>query len=276
MRPFYWLFATALIAYLFVLSALYLGQRRLLYFPDRTRPELGPLARLGVREVSLRTEDRLTLYSWYLPPPGDAPVIVYFHGNGGHIGYRAERLRRFAEEGFGALLIEYRGYGGNPGTPSENGLYTDAQAAFEFLDGERIAADRRVLYGESLGSAVAVWLAARSSAAALILEAPFTSIAAVAQYHYPYVPAYRLATDRFDSLAKIGRVRAPLLLIHAEDDRVVPVRFGRTLYAAAPEPKEAWFTAQGGHDVGYYGGLDAAVAFVHRQLAGGMLDHAAK
>jgi len=276
MRTLYWLLATALIAYLFVLSALYFGQRRLLYFPDRSGPELGPLAQMGVREVSFRTEDRLALYSWYLPPPGDAPVIVYFHGNGGHIGYRAERLRRFAEEGFGALLVEYRGYGGNPGRPSEDGLYADAQAAFDFLDGEGIAADRRVLYGESLGSAVAVWLAARSPIAALILEAPFTSIAAVAQYHYPYVPAYRLATDRFDSLAEIGQVRAPILLIHAEDDRVVPVRFARALYAAAPEPKEAWFTPQGGHDVGYYGGLDAAVAFVHRGLNGGMFEHAAK
>ncbi len=197
------------------------------------------------------------------------PVIAYFHGNGGHIGYRFERLLRFAREGYGVLMPEYRGYGGNPGTPTEAGFYTDARAALAFLDREAVAPNRLVLYGESLGSGVAVELAAQRAIAALILEAPPTSVAEVAQCHFPYVPAARLVIDRFDSLSRIGRVRAPILILHGERDRVVPVRYGRALLDAAPEPKEGWFAPEAGHeDLARYGGLDAAVAFIERRVGG--------
>jgi uncharacterized protein len=267
---------TGVIAYMAILGSMYVGQRRLLFRPGRARPELGGLAGLGVREVHLQTADGLSLLSWYLPPSDDAPVVVYLHGNGGHIGYRGERLMRFATAGFGVLMVEYRGYGGNPGQPTEAGLAIDARAALAFLDAAGVAPRRRLLYGESLGSGVAVRLAAENEIGALILEAPFSSVAAVAQYHYPFVPAARLVQDRFDSLAVIGRVAAPILFLHAEDDRVVPIRFGRTLFAAAPEPKEAFFRPQGGHDAGRYGGIEAAIAFTRRRLGGAMLNHAAK
>jgi uncharacterized protein len=269
---------TGLVAYPAILGALYFGQRRLLYHPGRGRPQLGGLAHRGVREVRLHTADGLSLLSWYLPPPAGAPVVLYLHGNGGHIGYRAERMLHFAGAGFGVLMVEYRGYGGNPGRPTEDGLDADGRAALTFLEAEGITADRRVLYGESLGSGVAVRLAAAHDVAALILESPFTSIAEVAQYHYPFVPARRLTRDRFDALAVIGRVKAPILFLQAEDDRVVPVRFGRALYAAAPQPKEVWTTPQGGHNhVGGNGGIAATIAFVRRRLDGARtLGHAAQ
>jgi fermentation-respiration switch protein FrsA (DUF1100 family) len=261
-----WFVLVPLVAYLAVLSFLYLVQRQLLYFPDRWLPPVSALADLGVREVRLTTADGLTLVSWYVPPREGRPAIAYFHGNGGSIAHRIERLQRFAQEGYGVLLAEYRGYGGNPGSPSEAGLHADAAAALDFLAVEGIAGPRLVLFGESLGSAVAVAAAAEREVAALILESPFTSIAAVAQHHYPFVPVALLIRDRFDCFAPIGRVRAPILMLQGGNDRVVPARFGRALYDAAPEPKEAWFAADGGHeDLVRFGAIDAAIAFIERR-----------
>ena len=258
-----------MVAYAALVGGLYIFQRQLLYLPDRARPELFGLEQLGVREAMLETEDGLSLLSWYLPARPGRPVITYFHGNGGHIGYRAERLLSFAHEGFGVLMAEYRGYGGNPGTPSEAGFYTDGRAALAFLDREGVAPNRLVLYGESLGSGVAVALAVDHDIAALVLEAPFTSVAEVAQCHFPYVPASRMVVDRFDSLSRIGKVRAPILVLHGERDRVVPIRYGRALFDAAPEPKEGWFAPEAGHeDLARYGSLDVVVGFINRRLRG--------
>jgi len=268
-RVLYPLLGFGLVAYAALLGGLFFFQRQLLYFPDKTRPGLAGLEQLGVREVVLSTEDGLSLLSWYLPGRPGRPVILYFHGNGGHIGHRVERMLRFAREGYGVLMPEYRGYGSNPGTPTETGFNADARAALGFLGREGVAPNRLVLYGESLGSGVAVELATRRQVAGVILEAPFTSVAEVAQCHFPYVPAARLVIDRFDSLSRIGRVRAPILMLHGEHDRVVPVRFGRALFDAAPEPKEGWFVPQAGHeDLARYGGLDIVVAFIERRLGG--------
>jgi uncharacterized protein len=265
----YPLLGFGLAAYAALVGGLFLFQRQLLYFPDKTRPELAGLEQLGVREAVVSTEDGLSLLSWYLPSHSGRPIILYFHGNGGHVGYRVERLLRFAREGYGVLMPEYRGYGGNPGTPSESGFYADARAALAFLEREGVAPNRLVLYGESLGSGVAVELATQHDVAGLILEAPPTSVAEVAQHHFPYVPATRMVIDRFDSRSRIGRVRAPILVLHGERDRVVPIRYGRALFDAAPEPKEGWFVPEAGHeDLALYGGLDAAVAFIEQRLGG--------
>jgi fermentation-respiration switch protein FrsA (DUF1100 family) len=265
----YPLLGFGLVAYAALVGGLFFFQRQLLYFPDKTRPGLAGLEQLGVREAFLSTEDGLSLLSWYLPGRPGRPVILYFHGNGGHIGHRSQRMLRFAREGYAVLMPEYRGYGSNPGTPTESGFYADARAALDFLEREGVALNRLVLYGESLGSGVAVELATQQQVAGLILEAPFTSVAEVAQCHFPYVPAARLVIDRFDSRSRIGRVRAPILVLHGQRDRVVPVRFGRALFDAAPEPKEGWFVPQAGHeDLARYGGLDIVVAFIERRLGG--------
>jgi hypothetical protein len=261
----YALLGSALAVYGVLVGGLYVFQRHLLYFPDVARPELGDLAALGVREATLKTVDGLSLLSWYLPPHDGRPVIAYLHGNGGHIGYRTERLRRFARNGYGVLMAEYRGYGGNPGMPSELGLIADGAAALDFLGGEGIAPNRLVIYGESLGSGVAVPLAAQREVAGLILEAPFTSVAEVAQHHYSFIPASALVRDRFDSLARIGDVKAPILVLHGERDRVVPVRFGRALFDAAPEPKELWLAGEAGHEnLVRYGAFEAILGFLQR------------
>ncbi len=257
------------LCYLGMVAALFLGQRRLLYRPTRTRPALGELAALGVREIRLDTEDGLALLSWYLAPAAGRPVLAYFHGNGGHIGHRRERLRRFAEAGLGVLMLEYRGYGGNPGAPDEAGLYTDARAGLAFLAGAGVPPGQIVLWGESLGSAVAVRMAAERPVAAVVLESPFTSVAAVAACHYPYVPAAsRLVRDRFDAGAWIGRARAPILFLQGGRDRVIPPRYGRALREAATAPTELWFAPQGGHEtLAEHGALEAALDFIACRVA---------
>jgi uncharacterized protein len=260
-------FGGALAAYGGVVGGLFLFQRQLLYRPSRIRPVLADLANIGVHEIELTTADGLTLFSWYLPPRPRRPVITYFHGNGGHIGYRAERLRRFAGEGYGVLLAEYRGYAGNPGVSCEGGLFADGEAALDFLAGKGIEPADIVLWGESLGSGVAVYLAACREVGGVILEAPFTSVAAAAQRHYPFVPAAFLIRDRFDSLSRIDRVAAPLLILHGARDMVVPIRHGRALLAAATAPKEGWFSPAAGHEnLAQFGALEAAMSFIERWI----------
>lgn len=266
-------FGSAFAVYGGIVGGLYFGQRRLLYHPRTTRPVLGDLALLGVREIELRTTDGLCLLSWYLPPPAGRPVIVYFHGNGGNIGFRAERLRWFARAGYGLLLVEYRGYGGNPGRPSEQGLFADGEAALEFMAREGIGFDDLVLWGASLGSGVAVYLAALHRLGALVLEAPFTSVASCAQHRYPFLPAGLLVHDRFDSLSRIKRVTAPLLIMHGERDRVVPVWHGRALLGAATAPKEGWFVPTAGHEnLAEHGALDVAISFIERRVHRGIAE----
>jgi len=263
----FWLIGTPLVAYLAILLFMFAFQRQLLYFPDRAHPLLAGLPQLGVREVTLRTEDGLALLAWYLPPGEGRPAIAYLHGNGGNIAYRADRLMRLARDGYGVLMAEYRGYGGNPGSPSEAGLVADGVAALDYLRRQGLPDERLVLYGESLGSAVAVHLAAAQPVAALILESPFTSIAAVAQHHYPFVPARRLVWDRFDALAEIGRVTAPVLFLQGGRDAVVPIQFGRALFDAAAAPKERWFAPDAGHeDLFRFGAFDAVSDFIERYV----------
>ena len=259
-------------AYLVLLAALYVFQRNLLYMPDNRLP--GPAAS-GVpemREVRLKTADGLELISWYRAAASDRPTIVYFHGNGGNISTRAFRVDPYLDCGYGLLLVEYRGYGGNPGSPTEGGVYKDGRAAMAFIADEGVPAKNVALYGESFGSAVAVQIAAEHGRAsnavgALILEAPLSSVTDVAAYHYPLVPVRWLLKDRFASQDKIGDVAAPVFIIHGENDKVVPIRFGRSLFNAAKEPKERWWIPGGGHeDLHHFGLQPAVIDFLARHL----------
>ena len=188
-------------------------------------------------QIILNTEDGLALTAWYRVAQERKQTLVYLHGNGGHIGHRAGKVKAYLNAGYGLLLVGYRGYGGNPGTPTEENLIKDGEAGLRFLESTGVITDQVVLYGESLGTGVATALAQRKAVSALILEAPFTSIADVAQHHYFYLPARYLIKDRFDSGERIKRSKAPLLIIHGEKDRVVPWKFGRALFDLAPEPK---------------------------------------
>ena len=254
--------------YLALLALLFVMQRRLLFVPNTQRPDLADAA-LGpkMRPIEIATVDGLRLLAWYQPPAGNpGALMLYLHGNAGHIGNRSDRVRPYLEAGFGVLLAEYRGFGGNPGRPSEAGFYCDARAALDFLAQQGVAARRIVLYGESLGTGVAVQMAIEREYGALVLEAPYTSVAAVAQSRYWMFPVRSLVLDRFDSLSKIGRVRCPVFVMHGERDQVIPIRYGRELFLAAPEPKEAKWFAEGNHtNFDEFGGPAAVLEFLRRQ-----------
>ncbi|MBT5415925.1 MAG: alpha/beta hydrolase [Rhodospirillaceae bacterium] len=252
-----------------IVAGMYFGQRKLMYVAGDERPFRSAYGAEDAEAVSLRTADGLELLAWYWPALSeDGFTVVYLHGNAGHIGNRVEKARPYLAAGLGALLVEWRGYAGNPGSPTEEGFAADARAALAFLEGRGIRDGRMLLYGESIGSGPAVRLAVERAAenrtvGAVVLEAPFTSAAAVAQAHYPWLPAYWLVRDRHDSLAWIDRIGAPLLILHGALDRVVPARMGRALHEAALEPKRIRIWPEAGHnDLYEHGAAETVLDFL--------------
>ena len=246
--------------YAAVATVLFLTQRSLMYFPSTVMPSA---AGSGMASVAYETADGLTLQAWHAPAAAGRPTIVLFHGNAGHHGDRVWKVRFLRDAGYGVLLASYRGYGGNPGRPTEAGLTADGHAAMAWLNANGVPPERTVLYGESLGSGVACILASRYDVAAVILEAPFTSIADVARTRFPIFPVGLLVRDRFDNLSRVAGLQAPLLILHGERDATVPVRFGRRLYDAAGDPKRgAWFAQAEHTDLYEHGAADAVLEFL--------------
>ncbi len=263
------LIAVVIGLYTAFVGGLYLAQRELIYLPS------GPMntpAGSGVpemRPIRLTTEDGLTLTSWYRPAQPGQPTMVYFQGNGGNIAGRAFKVRPYLDAGFGMLLVGYRGYGGNPGKPNEQGLYADGRAQFEFLEGQGIRPESWVAYGESLGAGIAIQLAMewarKSSIGVIVLEAPFTSLGDVAAVHYPFVPARVLVKDRFESITKIAKVKAPVFIVNGDQDGVVPREQGKRLFQAALEPKEGHWIPGAGHNNLYdFGVSELVIAFIRK------------
>jgi pimeloyl-ACP methyl ester carboxylesterase len=178
-------FGSVLAVYGLLLGGMFVFQRSLLYFPPADRPVLGSVGGSGIEAVTVTTEDGLDLVHWYRPPvTPDGPVVAIFHGNAGHIGDRVPKYWPLLKAGFGVFFAEYRGYGGNPGSPTEEGLTADGHSVMSHLTAQGIAPERIVLYGESLGTGVAIKLAAEHPVAGLVLEAPPGAIAELAQAHY--------------------------------------------------------------------------------------------
>jgi fermentation-respiration switch protein FrsA (DUF1100 family) len=234
------LWLLSIVAVAFLLLALWAGQRQLMYFPFGGTPALDALGLDGVEAVTFDTADGLRLGGWFFPVINEAPstTVLVFNGNAGNRSYRVPLAAALRDHDFQVLLFDYRGYGGNPGSPTERGLALDARAARDYLlRRSDVNADRLVYLGESLGTAVAAELAAEHSPSALILRSPFTSMADVGQHHYWWLPVRLLIRDRYPTLDRIGMVRSPLLVIVGERDRVVPAAFSHRLYDAAPGPK---------------------------------------
>lgn len=219
----------------FVTLLLYIFQRRLIYFPAQQIVKLQDYQATDMSVVVLHTKDNLELTSWYKPAIDNQPTLLFLHGNAGHIGYRMPLVRQFIKAGFGVFLLEYRGYGENKGTPSELGLYEDGRAAIQFLYQKGIKSEQIALYGESLGTAVATKLAVEYPVCAVVLQAPFTSLASLSKYHYSWIMIK--PWDRFDSLERIKQIHAPLLVLHGKRDQVVPFDEGLRLFDQANEPK---------------------------------------
>ena len=228
---------------------MFIFQRSLLYQPSKEKLDPFFYSNTGLEKINFATSDGLVLNSLFRKPSANKKdTIVVFHGNAGHVGHRVEKFRSFLEEGYGLLLVEYRGYGENSGKPSEDGFYKDSLAALEFLSKQNISKNKTILYGESLGCGLAVKLSTQHSYNAIILEAPYTSIAEVASRHYWYLPAKLLVLDRFNIISIIKNIKSPLLVIHGEKDNVININFGKKVFKSAPEPKKAIFVKNAGHN----------------------------
>ena len=234
-----------------LLAAIWSQQRRLIYFPSPGPVPSAAQYLPGGRDVVLDTDDGIRLGAWYLPAAGGqrGPAVLVCNGNGGDRSGRALLAAGLSRLGLSVLLFDYRGYGGNPGNPSEDGLATDARAAQPWLAAQpEVDPDRIVYFGESLGAAVAIGLAMERPPAALVLRSPFTSLAEVGRVHYPWLPVGRLLIDRYPSIDRIGSLATPLMVIAGDRDDIVPESLSRKLYDAAPEPKRYLLVPGTGHN----------------------------
>ncbi len=220
-------------------GALYYSANRAVYYPMKYPRGVWDLqAVLEASDVWLRSADNVRLHGWWIPSGKSGLATLFLHGNAGNITHRYEHARSIRQAGSAVLLLDYRGYGKSRGRPTEKGLFLDAEAGFRHLLERGYPPERIVVHGESLGTAVAVHLAARHPCAGLVLEAPFTSAAEVAGRILPLLGP--LLVRGFDSLSRIGQVKAPLLVVHGDRDMTIPFELGRKLFEAAPEPKVFW------------------------------------
>ena len=249
--------------YAAICGAAYFGNRVFMYFPDpiRVAPEAAALN--GVKEIELTVGDGTTLIVWHAPAKDDKSTILYFHGNAANAANRAPRIELIKEHGFGVLYLNNRGYGGSGGRPTEEGNVADAITAYDYLIGLGVPPGKIAAYGKSLGSGQAVRLAVARPVVAVVLEAPLTSTVDVARRTYFWLPIILLITDKYDNERNIRSVTAPVLILHGEQDGVIPVEMGLRVYRAANQPKRIELFPQGTHDDLFdHGAWEKTQAFV--------------
>jgi uncharacterized protein len=258
-----WFVVLISVGYLGGLAVLFFAQRSFIFpIPQtgRTAPEVAGFSE--AEEHFLTAADGEKIIIWHVPAKPGHSVIIYFPGNGDFLTGCVDRFRGMTADGTGLVALSYRGYAGSTGQPSERGLLLDAAAAYAFTSA-RYSVDRIVAWGFSLGSGVAVALAAEHPVGKLILEAPYTSVTDIAGSLFRIVPVHWLMRDQFHSDQRIGRVTTPLLLMHGARDAVIPLRFGERLFALAHEPKQFMRFPEGGHDdLDNYGAIETARHFI--------------
>ena len=259
----------ALIKWIFIAAAgyaafaalMYVVQRSLMYFPETVRTAPAAAGLPQAQELVLDTADGEKVIAWHVPPRGEAPTVLYFHGNGGSLRLRVDRFQRIAAAGVGLVALSYRGYGGSTGKPTEQGLINDARAAHAFA-AERYP--RIALWGESLGTGVAVALAAEKPVTRMVLDAPFTSTLDIARANHWYLPVRLLMKDQFRSDQRIARVKVPVLIMHGEVDQIIPIAHGERLFAMIPGPKQFVRVPGGYHvDLDRHGAAEVALKFLN-------------
>lgn len=230
-----WVLLVAVLLYVALVGLIWSQERRFLFPASNLRASAADAGLAGFQDVAIDTPDGEHLVGWWQPPEPGRVVFLYLHGNGGSLLNRRGRVRALAEGGRGILIVSYRGYSGSTGQPSEAGLRTDARAIYAWLG--RYDPARIVLYGESLGTGVAIRLATEERVGGIVLDSPFTSTADVAKTLFWYVPVTLLMQDQFRSIDRIAGIRAPLLVLHGERDGLIPIAQSKILFDAAPEPK---------------------------------------
>jgi pimeloyl-ACP methyl ester carboxylesterase len=247
-------FTILVAAYAALVLYLYIGQGGKMYLPDLPTRELHASPAdidLPYDNVWLRTEDGLKLHAWYVPAERERAAVLYFHGNSGNISQRLESIQIFHDLQLSVLLFDYRGFGQSEGRPSEQGTQRDALAAWTYLvQQRRVAPQRLVFLGRSLGAAMAAWLATQRAVAALVVESTFTSVPDLAAELYWWLPARRLARFEYATRKYLTAVHCPVLVVHSPEDEIIPYWHGEALFAAAPEPKQ-WLQLNGGHENGF-------------------------
>lgn len=257
------LIAWLVAVYAVICVAAYFGNRLFMYFPDPTRAAPAEVGLNSVKAIEIAVADGVTLVAWHGPAKEDKPTILYFHGNGANAANRVPKIETIRANGFGVFYLNNRGYGGSGGRPTEKNNVADAIAAYDYLTGLGVPAGRIVAYGEFLGSGQAVRLAAERSVAAVVLEAPLTSTVDVARRTYFWLPLSLLITDKYDNERNIRSVTAPVLVLHGEQDAVIPVEMGWRVYRAANEPKRIELFPRGAHyDLFDHGAWEKTRAFL--------------
>jgi uncharacterized protein len=267
MRMWFNLILIVVLSYLGIALFLYLYQDRMVFVPHRGLEATPATVGLTFEDVELTTEDGIRVHGWYLPAPHPAPTLLFFHGNAGNISHRLASLQIFHQLGVNTLIIDYRGFGRSEGRPSEQGTYHDATAAWRYLtETRKTPAGEIVIFGRSLGGAVAAWLAERVSPRALILESAFLSIPEVGAESYPFLPVRLLSRFKYETGRHVAAVQVPVLIAHSPDDEVIGFRHGETLFRMANPPKQ-FLRFSGPHNGGfldsgesYTGGLAAFLA----------------
>ena len=237
-------------AYLLLVIFVYLTQAGMLYLPHLPGRELDATPEavgLAFEDVTLETSDGVRVHGWFVPGESER-ALLYFHGNAGNISHRLYSIREWHDLGLSVFIIDYRGYGRSEGNPTEQGLYRDGAAAWQYLAGERgIAPEDIIVFGRSLGGSVAAWLAARQAPAALIVESSFTSVPDIGQEAYPWLPVRWLSRFKHATRDHVRQVTSPVLVVHSRDDEIIPFHHGEAIFAAASEPK-TFLEIRGGHN----------------------------
>lgn len=233
--------------YCAVVFVVWLGQRKLLYVIDASRIPPAEAGLVNVSERMLPTPDGQKLVTWQAKAKPGRKTILYFHGNAGTLAMRSERVRQFVDDGYGFLMMAYRGYSGSTGRPTEKANEADALLVYDYLRAEGVAAKDIIVFGESLGSGIAVKVASKRPVRGVVLDAPYTSITELAASIYPFLPVRQLILDPYESDRVIAQINAPLLVLHGALDRVIPATMGKRLFELAKDPKKIVVFPNGNH-----------------------------
>ena len=247
MKYIYLTLSSLIIAYIVLIIFIYFYQRNLLYHPSENNYQNDKI-QFNYDEIFITVDEEIQLKSWIIKKDFKKfKTLVIFHGNAGHLSNRIYKLNELYKLDINILLISWRGFSGNKGSPTENNLYKDAKAAIKWLNEEGVSNNQIILYGESLGSGVAVEVGKENNFNSIILESPFTSIENSAKIYYPYLPVRLILKDRYDSISKIKMINVPILVMHGEKDDVVPFSMGKELFEKANSPKQSYFTPDDDH-----------------------------
>ena len=242
---------TTVFIYLFILISVYFYQRNLLYQPNENNYS-GDKLLVSIEEVKIKTKDNIELKSWYHDKNiKENKTIIFFHGNAGSLENRIHKINHFKDMNINFLLVSWRGFSGNKGKPTENGLYEDARSAVKWLNSKGVKEDKIILYGESLGAGVVTEIAQYKNFAGIILESPFTSMIEVGKDKYPFLPVGLLLKDRYESNKKIKKIKSPILIMHGKVDKVVSFDMGKKMYELANKPKYSYFSEYDNHMMEY-------------------------